>query len=464
MTRSIDPTRLSAFRERFSGEVVLPGEAAYDTARKVWNAMIDRRPAIVVRPSQPADVATALRFAREEGLVVAVRSGGHSLPGLSTCDDGIVIDLSRMRGVTVDPERRVARVAGGTLLGEFDRAAQEFGLACNVGTVSHTGVAGLTLGGGMGRIQRKLGLTIDSLRSVDVVTADGQLVRASEDENADLFWGMRGAGSNFGIVTRFEFALHPIGPTIIRGVLSYPGDRIHDIVGAFRGTFDGAGAPDELMGSLIIGRNEPAGRFPTLAHGAPVVSLSLTWCGDLERGDAAIAPFGALGKPLTGSVERQTYLASQSAFDAALAWGNRIYTKSAYLGSIPDALIDELIAHVSSAPGDDVFSIWAFGGAVARVPEEATAFAGRSAPFWIGAETEWHDPALDAAHIRWARDAIDLVEPYRVTGGYVNDVSEADDAAAVRQTYGPDKLVRLVELKRAWDPDNVFRLNQNVRP
>ena len=369
-----------------------------------------------------------------------------------------------MRGVTVDPERRVARVAGGTLLGEFDRAAQEFGLACNVGTVSHTGVAGLTLGGGMGRIQRKLGLTIDSLRSVDVVTADGQLVRASDDENADLFWGMRGAGPNFGIVTRFEFALHPIGPTIIRGVLSYPGDRVHDIVGAFREAFDGTGAADELMASLIIGRNEPAGRFATLAHGEPVVSLSLTWCGDLERGDAALAPFAALGKPLTGKVERQTYLASQSAFDATMAWGNRIYTKSAYLGSIPDALADELIAHVSSAPGDDVFSIWAFGGAVARVPEEATAFAGRSAPYWIGAETEWHDPSLDAAHIRWAREGIDLVEPYRVSGGYVNDVSEADDDAAVRSTYGPTKLARLVELKRAWDPDNVFRLNQNVRP
>src|SRR5688500_11149104 len=233
-TRTIDPTRLSAFRARLSGEVILPGEAGYDTARKVWNAMIDRHPALIVRPSRPADVATALRFARDEDLVVAVRSGGHSLPGLSTCDDGIVIDLARLRGVTVDPEQRMARVAGGTLLGDLDRAAQEYGLACNVGTVSHTGVAGLTLGGGMGRLQRKLGLTIDSLRAVDVVTADGRVVRASEAQNPELFWGMRGAGANFGIVTAFEFRLHPLEGTVTHGTVTHPLERVEELAECFR--------------------------------------------------------------------------------------------------------------------------------------------------------------------------------------------------------------------------------------
>jgi FAD/FMN-containing dehydrogenase len=461
-TRAIDPARVSTFQERFLGEVVLPVDAGYDAARAVWNAMIDRRPAIVVRPTSPQDVMAALRFAREMGLVIAVRCGGHSLPGLSTCDDGIVIDLSRMRGVRVDPERRIARVAGGTLLGELDTAAQGFGLACNVGTVSHTGVAGLTLGGGMGRLQRKLGLTIDSLRAVELVTADGRLVRASEDENADLFWGVRGAGPNFGIVTAFEFGLHPVGPTIVRGILTYPGERAREVVGAFRDTM--TTAPDDLMASLIIGRAIDAERYPTATPGAPIVTVSLTWAGRLDLADAALSAFTALGPPIAGSVGRQTYLASQGANDVAMAWGHRVYTKSGYVGSIPETLVDTIVGHASAAPGDDVFSIWAFGGAVGRVCEDATAFTGRTAPFWIGAEAEWDDAALDGAHVAWARAGIALTEPYRVMGGYVNDVSEAGDDAAVLATYGPEKLGRLVALKRAWDPDNVFRLNQNIRP
>jgi FAD/FMN-containing dehydrogenase len=461
-TRRIDPTHLSAFRDGFDGEIVVPGDAGYDTARKVWNAMVDRHPAIVVRPSRPVDLAAALRFARAEDLVVAIRSGGHSLPGLSTCDDGIVIDLSRLRGVSVDPERRTARVAGGTLLGDLDRAAQEFGLACNVGTVSHTGVAGLTLGGGMGRLQRKLGLTIDSLRAVDVVTADGRLVRASEEENADLFWGMRGAGPNFGVVTRFEFALHPLGPTIVRGILTYPGERAREVVATFRDTM--ATASDDLMASLIIGRALDRERYPTAIPGAPIVTVSLTWAGRLDLADAALAAFTALGPPIAGSIERQTYLASQGANDVSMAWGHRVYTKSGYLASLPDTLVDAIVGHTAAAPGDDVFSIWAFGGAVGRVPEDATAFTGRTAPIWIGTETEWDDPALDAAHVAWARAGMALIEPYRATGGYVNDVSEAGDDAVVQETYGPAKHERLVALKRRWDPDNIFRLNQNIRP
>lgn len=362
--RRIDAPRLRTFRDAFGGVVVLPGDDAYDAARAVWNGMIDRRPAIVVRPLNAADVIAALRFARDEDLIVAVRSGGHSMAGLSTCDDGIIIDLARMRGVTVDPDRRVARCNGGALLGELDDAAQAFGLACNVGTVSHTGIAGLTLGGGMGRLQRKLGLTIDCLRAVELVTADGRLVRASADENADLFWGMRGAGPNFGIVTALEFNLE-----------------------------------------------------------------------------------------------------AQHAYDDSMGWGHRVYTKSGYVSSLPDALVDAFVDHAAgSPPGEDVFSIWAFGGAVGRIPEEATAFQGRTAPFWVGTETQWDDPADDQSHRAWARTGIGLIEPYRVVGGYVNDVSETGDDALVRSVYGDAKYERLVALKRAWDPDNVFRLNQNIRP
>jgi FAD/FMN-containing dehydrogenase len=457
---SLHPARLAAFREVFDGEVVLPDDPAYEAARTVWNAMIDRRPAIVVRPTSAAAVLDALRFGRDEDLPIAVRSGGHSLPGHSTCDDGIVIDLARMRGVSVDPERRMARVNGGALLGELDDAAQAYGLACNSGTVSHTGVAGLTLGGGMGRLQRRLGLTIDALRAVDIVTADGRRSRVSDEEHADLFWGLRGAGANFGIVTAFEFHLTPIGPTITRGMLTYPGERARDVVAAFVDTM--SAAPDELMASLVIGRATEDRDLPASLVGTPIVTLSITYVG----GDAArdLAGLTTLGPPVAGALEEQSYLESQHANDAGLAWGHRVYAKSGFLGSIPDELVDAMVAHVADAPGDDVYSIWAQGGALGRIPDDATAFPGRSAPYWIGAETQWDDPDLDDAHIGWSRRAIALTEPYRLGGSYVNDASDHGDDPQVRAIYGAAAYDRLVELKRAWDPDNVFRLNQNIRP
>jgi FAD/FMN-containing dehydrogenase len=456
----LHPGRLAALRERFEGEIVLPSDPGYDVARAVWNGMIDRRPAIVTRPTSAAAVVTALRYGRDEDLPVAVRSGGHSIPGHSTCDDGIVIDLARMRGVSVDPGRRIARVNGGALLGELDDAAQAHGLACNSGTVSHTGVAGLTLGGGMGRLQRKLGLTIDALRGVEVVTADGRQVRASDEEHPELFWGIRGAGANFGIVTAFEFDLAPIGPTITRGVLTYPGDRARDVVGTFADAM--SDAPDELMASLVIARGGPDGELPAALQGAPVVMLSITYVG--TDADRDLAGLMSLGPPVAGSVGEQTHLDSQHANDAGLAWGHRVYTKSGFLGLIPDALVDAMVSHVAIAPGDDVISIWAQGGAMGRVPDDATAFTGREAPYWIGAETVWDDLHLDGEHIEWSRHAMALTEPYRLGGSYVNDVSDQGDDSRVRDIYGDAKVDRLVRLKSAWDPDNVFRLNQNIRP
>lgn len=461
--RRIDAPRLSMFRDTFSGDLILPVDDAYDAMRTVWNGMIDRRPAIVVRPLNAADVIAALRFARDEDLIVAVRSGGHSMAGLSTCDDGIIIDLARMRGVTVDPDRRVARCNGGALLGELDEAAQAFGLACNVGTVSHTGIAGLTLGGGMGRLQRKLGLTIDCLRAVELVTADGRLARASADENADLFWGMRGAGPNFGIVTALEFNLDAIGPTITRGLLVYPAERGRDVAAAFRDYMPSA--PDDVMAALIFGRALPEESYPASIAGRPVATLSITYVGPKADTERVLGPLTALGPPASGAVDQQTYLESQHANDDSNGWGHRIYTKSGYVSSLPDDLIDAFVDQAAgSPPGEDVFSIWAFGGAVGRVPEEATAFQGRAAPFWVGTETMWDDPADDRSHRDWARTGIGLIEPYRVAGGYVNDVSETGDDALVRSVYGDAKYERLVALKRAWDPDNVFRLNQNIRP
>ena len=304
--RQIDPERLRAFRSAFDGEVVLPGDATYDAARAVWNGMVDRRPAIVLRPTNAGEVASALRFAREQDLAVAVRSGGHSLPGHSTCDDGAIIDLAAMRGATVDPERRVARCNGGALLGELDDAAQAFGLACNSGTVSHTGVAGLTLGGGMGRLQRKLGLSIDCLRAVELVTADGRQVRASADENPDLFWGMRGAGANFGIATALEFDLEPIGPMITRGFRIFPAKRAREVAAACRDYLPTA--PDDLMGSVAVTMATPAEDYPPEVAGEPIVVLAVAYVGPEADADRVLAPLTALGPGVMGSIGRQTHL------------------------------------------------------------------------------------------------------------------------------------------------------------
>jgi FAD/FMN-containing dehydrogenase len=449
---SVRDGALSSLRETFAGEIVLPGDADYDSARAVWNGMIDRRPTIVFRPTNPADVVTALRFARERELDIAVKSGGHSIPGLSTCDDGAVIDLSRMRGVEVDPERRVARANGGSLLGELDEQAQSFGLVCPVGVVGHTGVAGLTLGGGMGRLQRRFGLTIDNLRSVELVTADGQLVRAGEEENTDLFWGIRGAGANFGIVTSFEFRLHPLDGAVTHGTLVHPIDRATELASIFCETEEAA--PDELWLGFSL----------DLADGDPIATVQVLHCGSAEQAQRDLATLRAFGPPVADSIETKPYLLPQGMNDEAMRWGHRFYMKSGFLPNLSDELLDLLVEHMARVPDgtDGEVSFWAMGRAISEVPEDATAFTGRDAAFWISAEILWHDEALDGKCRKWARGVMDDIRPFTSVGQYVNDVAEAgQDPASI---YGAEKYERLVSLKRAWDPDNVFRLNQNVRP
>ena len=450
-----------SFAEAFAGEVVLPGDAGYDAARVVWNGMIDRRPAVVVRPTGVPDVLAAVRFAREQELVVAVRGGGHSIPGFSTCDDGIVIDLSRMRGATVDPERRVATCRGGALLGELDQAAQEVGLVCPVGVVGHTGVAGLTLGGGMGRLQRKHGLTLDNLLAVELVTADGRLVRASEDEHPDLFWGLRGAGANFGVATSFELRLHPLEGTVLHGAVIHPIERVRELAALFRETTESG--PDELwLGfGLWLGEAEDG---PEL-EGRPVAAMTVLHCGSLEQAARDVAELKAFGPPVADSIEPKSYLAVQLMNDEPMAWGHRFYMKSAFVPSLSDELADLLAGHMTDLPGgvDGSITAWACGRAIAAVPEDATAYSGREAELWISAEILWDDPGIDDECRAWARAVLADVEPYAVTGRYVNDVVETGEDVT-RSVYGDAKWERLVALKRAWDPDNVFRLNQNVRP
>jgi FAD/FMN-containing dehydrogenase len=439
----------------FAGEIVPPDDPGYDAARAVWNSMIDRRPALIVRPAGTDDVVAALRFAREQELVIAVRCGGHSIPGFSTCDDGIVIDLSLMRGADVDPERRTARVRGGSLLAELDDAAQEHRLVCPVGVVSHTGVAGLTLGGGMGRLQRKLGLTIDSLLAVELVTADGAVMRASEDENPELFWGMRGAGPNFGIVTSFEFQLHPFEGQVTHGTVTHPIERAEELAERYRELVENG--PDELWTSFGMAVGGDAR--------APVASVSVLHSGSSAAAERDLAALRALADPLEDTVESKPYLASQRLFDAPMEWGQRFSMKSSFLASLPDTLVHEWAEHVSRVPdgAEGGFSVWAWGRAIAAVPEEGTAFTGRDAAFWAAAEIVWKDGAIDDACRSWARAAADTAVPHASVGRYVNDVTEVGGDVA-RMIYGDAKYERLVALKRAWDPDNVFRLNQNIRP
>ena len=455
----VSAAALADFGRDFHGQIVLPASAEYDAARIVWNAMIDRRPAIIARCGGADDVTRAIAFARDHDLAIAVRSGGHSVGGFSTCDDGLVIDLSGMRGVQVDPERRIARVKGGSLLSQLDEAAQEHGLACPVGVVGHTGVAGLTLGGGMGRLQRHWGFSIDNMLAVELETADGERIRVSDEEHPDLFWGIRGAGPNFGVVTSFEFRLHELGPTITQGSLAFPGERAHEV--AERVREEAPSVPDELMVAVGIGPADPS--FPSEFKGRPCVYLTLTHSGDPEEAGKAIEPYRDL-RPAVDTIEPRRYLDVQTSGDEEMAWGKRFYMKGGFLAELSDAFVDAGLASVADAPGDECsITLWAQGGAIARVPNDAMAFTGRDAPYWLGVESAWDGAALDDAYVAWGRATMDALQPFTAAGHYVNDMVETGEDVA-RSVYGDAKYERLVELKRRYDPGNVFRLNQNIRP
>ena len=453
--------QVDRLRETFRDEVITPDDNAYDDARRVWNAVFDRRPALLLRPTSMESVATAIRFGREGDLEIAIRAGGHSACGHSTSDGGLVIDLSRFRGVTVDPERRIARANGGALLGELDIAAQAYGLVCPVGVIGHTGVAGLTLGGGMGRLQRNLGLTIDNLRAVELVTADGRSVRTSETEEPDLFWGIRGAGANFGVATAFEFSLREFGPLLHRGVRVYPASQVHEVWSTFRDF--AAVAPSEVALILNIGRAEPAADYPASVAGEPVVVVAYNHSGDAAAVERDVAPLREGPEPVSTSDGSQPYLEVQTANDLAMGWGHRSYIMGGYANDFRPEAFDAMVEHVARAPEGSSFAITVQGGAIARVPEDAMAFTGRDASFEMSADTEWDDPTVDTTHREWVRQAMAIVEPDAVTGRYVNEIAESGPEQS-RAIYGDVKHARLTALKRTWDPDNVFRLNHNIAP
>jgi FAD/FMN-containing dehydrogenase len=457
----LNATQLDQLRRSFAGDIITPRDDPYDEARRLWNAVHDLRPAALVRPTTVTEVATAIRFGRDHDLELAVRSGGHSAAGHSSCDGGLVIDLSAMRGVTVDAERRTARANGGALLGELDVAAQAHGLVCPVGVIGHTGVAGLTLGGGIGRLQRQFGLTIDNLSAVELVTADGRVVRASETEEPELFWGVRGAGWNYGIVTAFEFRLQPFGPLLHRGVRIYPAAQVHEAWAVFRDY--AADAPDAVSFIFNIERAEPAGEYPDSVAGQPIVMIAFNHSGGEDAVERDTAGLRRGPQPVAVTANSQPYLEAQTAHDLVLGWGRRSFIKGLYADGVRPRALDEVVELVATGPAEATFSITAQGGAIGRVAEDATAFSGRAARFDLSADLSWDDPTLDAANRDWVRRAMAIVEPDAIPGRYANENSDVGPEET-RAIYGDEKVVLLARLKRAWDPDNVFRLNHNVAP
>ena len=443
----------------FRGDVVRPGDPGYDLHRKVWNGSFDRRPALIVRCAGVSDVIAAVKLGRESGLPVAVRSGGHSFPGLSVADDALMIDLQPMKGVRVDPEKRTARVQAGVLLGELDRETQAFGLAVPSGIVTHTGVAGLTLGGGIGWIMRKHGLSVDQLVSVDLVTADGEFVQASADENADLFWGLRGGGGNFGIVTEFEFRCVPLGTQVLAGPIFWPMERSGEVLRFYRDWV--AEAPDELM-TIVVHRKAPPLPFvPEELHGKPVVMVIPCWVGDPDEGERVIRPLRQFGPPVADVCMVKPYLAHQAMFDPSFPPHRWYYFKSCDVAELTDEIIDITMERsLQIASPLTSFPIWQQGGAVARVGDDETAYNGRNAAFTfnIGACTETAEGFEEERD--WVRSFWSALEPWH-QGVYVNFLGD-DEPARVLESYGPAKYERLRALKQRYDPDNFFRINQNI--
>jgi FAD/FMN-containing dehydrogenase len=443
------------------GHVVTPGHPDYDTGRQIWNGSIDRHPAQIVRCAGVSDVMAAVRYGRASGLPVAVRSGGHSFPGWSVADDALVIDLSGMKGVRVDPDARVARVQAGVLLGELDRETQAFGLAVPSGIVTHTGVAGLTLGGGIGWIMRKHGLSIDQLVSVDLVTATGEFTRASAEENADLFWGVRGGGGNFGIVTEFEFRCVPLGTQVLAGPIFWPMEKSGEVLRFYRDWV--AEAPDELMTIIIHRKAPPLAFVPEELHGKPVVMVICCWVGDLAEGERFIRPLRQFSSPVADICLPKPFLTHQSMFDPSFPHGRWYYFKSCDVAELTDEIIDITVDHCLriSSPLTS-FPIWQMGGAVSRVGEDESAFNGRTAGFTynIGGCTLGREGFEEERE--WVRAFWSALEPWH-EGVYVNFLGD-EGVERVRQAYGPKKYDRLRALKQQYDPDNFFRINQNIPP
>ncbi len=448
-----DANPLDQLGQRLRGRLVGPEDADYDEARTVWNGMIDKRPAVIAECADASDVAVAVNFARENNLVVAVRGGGHNVAGHATCDDGIVIDLTPMKNVTVDIGRRTAVAEGGVTWGDYDKETQRHGLASPGGAISTTGIAGLTLGGGFGWLSRSYGLACDNLISAEIVTANGEVLTASAEENPDLFWAIRGGGGNFGVVTRFEYRLQEVGE-LYAGLILYPRDRAGEFMRVYSEWT--AKAPDEVA-SMAAFLHSP--------DGDPVVGAMVVYHGPKDEGERVVAPVRSLGSPALDDITPKPYISVQQALDDGFPRGLRNYWKSTYLAELGEQCLDILVDHANRAP-----TTWCvvglehmMGGAVARVGEDDTAFANRDAIYSLLILGRTDDPASDGAVREWVRGLWKAVEPYSTGGVYVNYMGQ-DEAERIGEAYGTDHYARLAKIKNQYDPANLFRLNQNIAP
>lgn len=463
MTRTgsaIDDAAIKAFTDRFTGQVIEPGDDDYDDARHVFNGMIDRRPGLIVRPANTADVQRAVNFARENGLAVSVNGGGHSVQGYGVCEGGLMIDLIMLKDIVVDANTKTATAEAGVLWGEFDAATQAHGLAVTGGRITSTGIAGLTLGSGSGWLERKLGYTVDNLIAAEVVLASGQIVNASENENADLFWGLRGGGGNFGIVTRFEYRLHPIGPIVYGGLLAWPRFMAPDVVRAYRNFIEDA--PDDIGGALALITAPPAPFVPPEVQGQPVLAAVVFYTGDPADGEKAFEPILSLN-PALRMVQPMPYVEIQKLMDAANQPGMQNYWKAPMLPALPDEAVDALLAASEGVPSPlTTIIIQPLGGAARRVPEDATAMGWRGARWAIHMLGMWPDPSQNDVNIAWIRNLAAALEPWSQDGTYLNYLMDEGEQK-VKDSFG-GHYARMVALKNQYDPANLFQFNQNIKP
>lgn len=452
---------IDEFKTHFQGEVLLPDDAGYDEVRQIWNAMIDRKPALIARCTSTEDVMQAIQFGRTHNLLISIRGGGHNIAGNAVCDDGLMIDLSLMKDVQVDVTTRTASVGPGCTLADFDLVVQAHGLATPLGINSTTGVAGLTLGGGFGWLSRKYGMTIDNLLSAEVITADGRQLNASESENADLFWGLRGGGGNFGVVTRFDFQLHPVGPNVLSGLIVFPFEQAKSVISQFARFTETM--PEELNVWMVTRKAPPLPFLPVEVHGREMIALALCYVGDPEEGERIIAPLREFGTVLGEHVGVQPYTAWQQAFDPLLAKGARNYWKSHNFAQISDGVIDAIIEYAARLPSPhcEIF-IGTIGGQTTRVAPEAMAYSSRDANYVMNVHGRWETAAEDERCIAWAREFFARSQPFASSGAYINFLTQ-EETDRIAFAYGAT-WNRLVELKSKYDPTNLFRMNQNIKP
>jgi len=465
MAPQLETLQIEQLSPQFTGELLRQGDSGYDDARLVWNGMFDRHPALIARCRTTQDVVNAVNFARENELIIAVRGGGHSAVGYGTCDDGLVIDLAEMNKVDVDPETRLIRAGGGATWGQFDAATQEHGLAVTGGRFSTTGIAGLALGSGSGWLERKCGLTADSLISAEVVTADGSVVRASRDENPELFWGLKGGGGNFGVVTEFEFRGHEIGPLIYGGLMACPPDRAPAILAFMRDYMEDA--PEDLGVGVAFVSAPPEPFVPPEMHFKPITGVVVCWTGSQEEGEKVCAPIREVAQPVMDMVGPIPYAALQSMLDGGGPHGTRGYFKAEFLPDLSDDLIAKAVAHGHNRPSPTTQLLFEpMGGAMKNVDDDDSAVGRRDVPWCYHALAMWMEPGQEAedTHRAWARGLQAELEPHTTTGVYLNFTSDSDDEDRVRKTFGPEKYARLQALKDQYDPQNLFRLNQNIKP